>query len=289
VFCQYFQIFVRADPYEAIYVSHSQRYLWCLQNSILCILLSQSLKSEYNSILIHTGRYASVCITILNHRHSPTDVVRNSWLYHPMQSSTQWYRNRPYISEKHFRPGGMAPSEWTGSVRAVRDTPVADYSTPGVNATRVALHIALRSLFRWFFSLCRSPNLNKHSGVVANCDHTSECVHRVHASIGIAMQCDAAKISPGVPSTLSSRSVGRWEDMILPGREDLRNCVDLRNLGKNERDQKIGKIECVFSLYDKMRWKWDAVYLARGLPNIYSASLIPPPLPLYLRTPTVAS
>jgi len=40
------------------------------------------------------------------------------------------------ISKKHFRPGGMAPSEWTRSVRAVRDTPVADYSTPGVNATR---------------------------------------------------------------------------------------------------------------------------------------------------------
>jgi len=183
----------------------------------------------------------------------------------------------------------MAPSEWTRSVRAVRDTPVADYSTPGVNATRVALHIALRSLFRRFFSLCRSPNLNKHSGVVANCDHTSECVHWVHACIGITMQCDAAKISPRVPSTLSSRSVGRWEDMILPGREDPRDCVDPRNLGKSEWDQKIGKIECVFSLYDKMRWKWDAVYLARGLPNIYSASLIPPPLPLYLRTPTVAS
>jgi len=43
------------------------------------------------------------------------------------------------ISKKHFRPGGMAPSEWTLSVRAIRDTPVADYSTPGVNTThRVA-------------------------------------------------------------------------------------------------------------------------------------------------------
>jgi len=40
------------------------------------------------------------------------------------------------ISKKHFRPGGMAPSEWTRSVRAVRDTPVTDYSTPGVNTTR---------------------------------------------------------------------------------------------------------------------------------------------------------
>jgi len=41
-----------------------------------------------------------------------------------------------HISKKHFRPVGMAPSEWTRSVRAVRDTPVADYSAAGVNTTR---------------------------------------------------------------------------------------------------------------------------------------------------------
>jgi len=41
-----------------------------------------------------------------------------------------------FISKKHLRQGGMAPSEWTRSVRAVRDTPVADYSAPGVNTTR---------------------------------------------------------------------------------------------------------------------------------------------------------
>jgi hypothetical protein len=91
----------------------------------------------------------------------------------------------------------------------------------------------------------------------------SECVHWVHAWIRIAIQCDAAKISPRVPSTLSSRSVGRsWEDMILPGSEDSRNYVDPRNLGKSAWDQKFGMIECVFSLNDKMRWKWDAVYLS---------------------------
>jgi len=74
---------------------------------------------------------------------------------------------------------------------------------------------------------------------------------------------DAAKISPHVPSTLSSRSVGRRsEDMILPACKDPRNCADPRNLGNSEWDQRFGKIECVFSLYDKMRWKWDAVYLS---------------------------
>jgi len=45
-----------------------------------------------------------------------------------------------YISKKHFRPGGMAPSEWTRSVRAVRDTLVADYSEPGVNTMRRVAH-----------------------------------------------------------------------------------------------------------------------------------------------------
>jgi len=34
----------------------------------------------------------------------------------------------------------MVPSEWTRSVRAVRDTPVADYSTPGINTTRLVAY-----------------------------------------------------------------------------------------------------------------------------------------------------
>jgi len=46
-----------------------------------------------------------------------------------------------HISKKHFRPGGMPPSEWTRSVRAVRGNPVADYSAPSANTTR---HIAYR-------------------------------------------------------------------------------------------------------------------------------------------------
>jgi len=41
-----------------------------------------------------------------------------------------------FISKKHFRLGGMDASEWTCSVRAVRDTPVADYPAPGANTTR---------------------------------------------------------------------------------------------------------------------------------------------------------
>jgi len=40
------------------------------------------------------------------------------------------------ISKKHFHLGGMAPSEWTRSVRAVRATLVADYTAPRTKTTR---------------------------------------------------------------------------------------------------------------------------------------------------------
>jgi len=148
------------------------------------------------------------------------------------------------VRAEWLRQSGRAPSEPS-------ETPRWRITPRPVSIPRVALHIALRSPFGRFLSLCRSPILNKHSGVVANCDHMSEWVHWVHVCIGIAMG-DAAKISPPVPSTLSSRSVGSWEDMILPGSEDPRNCADPRNLGQSEWDQKLGKIECEFSLYDKM-------------------------------------
>jgi len=43
---------------------------------------------------------------------------------------------RDVISNKIFHSGGMAPSEWTLSIRGSRDTPVADYSVPGINTMR---------------------------------------------------------------------------------------------------------------------------------------------------------
>ena len=77
------------------------------------------------------------------------------------------------------------------------------------------------------------------------------------------------------------RSVGiGCEDMIVPGIEDPRNCAGPRNLGQSEWDQQLGTIECVFSLYRKMRWKLDDMYLFRGLPNIYTPSCCPPSLPV---------
>jgi hypothetical protein len=38
------------------------------------------------------------------------------------------------VSKEKFRAGRMAPSEWTRSVRAVRDTRVADYYATNVNS-----------------------------------------------------------------------------------------------------------------------------------------------------------
>jgi hypothetical protein len=57
-----------------------------------------------------------------------------------------------------------------------------------VSIQPVALYIARHSLFDPFFACIRSSVLNDHSGIVANCDHTSECAYWVHACSGIAMQ-----------------------------------------------------------------------------------------------------
>jgi len=57
------------------------------------------------------------------------------------------------FNKKHFRLGGMAPSEWTRSVRAVRDTPVADYSTPGVNARSHVAYCPLNAVSPFVLTL----------------------------------------------------------------------------------------------------------------------------------------
>jgi len=80
-----------------------------------------------------------------------------------------------------LRQSGHVPSEPS-------ETPRWRITPRPASIPCVTLHITLRSLFRRFVSLCRSPVVNKHSGVVGNCDHMSEWVHWVHACIGIAMQ-----------------------------------------------------------------------------------------------------
>ena len=179
----------------------------------------------------------------------------------------------------------MAPSEWTRSVRAVRDTSVVDYSAPGVNTTRRVTYRPPMAISLFLLAL----PVSYIKQTLWRCGQLWPYVGMGSLGTRLHWDCnamgDAAKISPRVPSTFSSRSVGRWADMILAGHENPRNCVDL---GQSEWDQKLGKIECQFALYDKRRWKWDDVYLLQGLPNIYSPSLCPPSLPLYLRPTAVA-
>jgi len=145
------------------------------------------------------------------------------------------------ISKKHFRPGGMAPIEWTRSVRAVRDTPVAEYSAPSVNTTpHVAYHPLIAvSPFLLALSVSNVKQILWRCGQLwpyVGMGSLGTRLHRDRNAMG-----DAATISPRVPSTLSSRNVGvRWEDMILPGHEDPRNCVDTWNLRQSEWDQKLG-------------------------------------------------
>jgi len=68
------------------------------------------------------------------------------------------------IRKKHFRPGGMAVSEWMRSARAVRDTPLTDYSAPGANTTHrgayrpmiaVSLFLLALSVSNCKWTLCR--------------------------------------------------------------------------------------------------------------------------------------
>jgi len=78
-------------------------------------------------------------------------------------------------------------------------------------------------------------------------------------------------------SNSSSRLVWRrWEDMILPGRDDPCNGMDPRNLGKSEWDQKLGQIECVLLLYDKMGWCLCTLGCPEYiLPDAHSTSVTP--------------
>jgi len=103
-----------------------------------------------------------------------------------VQPSREGYASLPSaknisIRADWLRQSGRTPSEPS-------ETPRWRITLRPLSIPRVALHIALRSQFHHFFPLCWSPLLNKHSGVVANCDHTSEWGHCVHACIGIAMQ-----------------------------------------------------------------------------------------------------
>jgi len=101
----------------------------------------------------------------------------------------------------------MAPSEWTRSVRAIRDTPVADYSAPSVNTMRrivyrppIAVSLSLRvlSVSCCKRSLWRCGQLWEYVGMGSLGTH----LHRDCNAMG-----DAANISPHVPSTCAQNAI----------------------------------------------------------------------------------
>jgi len=111
------------------------------------------------------------------------------------------------ISKKYFRPGGMAPSEWTRSVRAVRDTPVANYSPPGLNTTRrvayrppigVSPFLLALSVSNFKRTLWHCRQLWPYVGMGS----LGTRLHRDCNAMG-----DAAKISPRVPSTCAQHAI----------------------------------------------------------------------------------
>jgi len=57
------------------------------------------------------------------------------------------------ISKKHFSTVGMAASEWTLSIRASRDTLVADHSTPSVNTTQRIAYCPLITVSQFLLAL----------------------------------------------------------------------------------------------------------------------------------------
>ena len=80
------------------------------------------------------------------------------------------------------------------SVRAIGDNLWRITSHLG-SIQLVTLYSALQSVFHCLFAFCRSSISKDHSGVVANCDNTSDWIHWVRACIGIAMEWVTLRIS----------------------------------------------------------------------------------------------
>jgi len=101
----------------------------------------------------------------------------------------------------------MAPSTWTHSGRALRDTPVVDYSVQGLNTTRcaayrppiaVSLSLLARSRIDFERTLWCCCQLRQYIGMGA----LGTRLHRDCNATG-----DVAKISPRVPSTCTQNSI----------------------------------------------------------------------------------
>ena len=101
----------------------------------------------------------------------------------------------------------MAPLEWTPSVRAVRDTPVVDFSAHGVNSTRRVPYHPLIAVSP--FLLVLSVSYFKQS--LWRCGRLWPYVGMGSLGLRLGRDCnvmgDAAKISPPVPSTCAQNAI----------------------------------------------------------------------------------
>jgi hypothetical protein len=117
------------------------------------------------------------------------------------------------------------PSECTCTIRAVRGTPVADYSAPSFNTTSCIayrppiavspfLHALSDSYFKW--TLWRCGQLWPYIGIGS----LGTCLHQ-----DCNAMVDAAKISPRVPSTCAQNAI---VTLLI-----IRNCKAMGDAAKN--------------------------------------------------------
>jgi len=116
----------------------------CAQNAILSLLIIDIIPSRQiyvaidNLSLVPSVSCHTTSSYLRNYVRAANDVSNAEILESNCRRCfSQLYKFRVaiHISKKYFRPGRMAPSEWTRSVSTIRHTPAS--------IQRVALHIAL--------------------------------------------------------------------------------------------------------------------------------------------------
>jgi len=110
-------------------------------------------------------------------------------------------------SRRYFRPGRMAESEWTRSVRAVRDTLVADNSAPGINSTRRVPYRPQIAVSPYLFVLSVSCFKQSHWRCGQLWPYIGMGSLGVRSHQYYNLMGDSAKVSPRVPSTCLQNAI----------------------------------------------------------------------------------
>ena len=126
-----------------ICIEQSPLFLWLVWHySVQFCLYISSVMSLLISYLTVMGEQSLKVLAVLQpDLHSNTF----AWYFWPLPIH-RWIIlshnsvSEPDISKKYSRPGGIALSEWTRSIRGVRDTQVAADSAPGVNTRRHVIY-----------------------------------------------------------------------------------------------------------------------------------------------------